>query len=404
MPPTNAVIGLDTASAPPELTMWPEFHNGVAAGLRVRGGRQGLVDSSSGQGRGKGHKFAQNPSRVSPGPGAVTRNWILYNRNNSSKPQSTRTDADDNDTMSRAAMDNAHAGSLLAFGLLGHLSVLNKSDITDYLTKNHEPTSIAMLIGLAASKMGTADALVSRTLYIHHPSLLFPTTSSGASLNYATYQVQGQGGNLAHIVSPLIQTAALIGLGLLHCNTGHRLMVEFLIADLITGASSSTEQVYKHPEARESIALAAGWSLGMVLLCRGKDKKSVQPVTTNPAHSTPGEGVPFSSTLVDDDVSSPLSDLRLEDRLQQCIEGGRRDSLYESKLFNNPRVESHSTLAASRARNPAQQSGDDPSSRSSRSLETDFININITAPGAIMALTLMYMKSNNNGEHSKKIK
>ena len=35
MPPSNTVINLDTSNAPAELTLWPDFHSGVAAGLRV---------------------------------------------------------------------------------------------------------------------------------------------------------------------------------------------------------------------------------------------------------------------------------------------------------------------------------------------------------------------------------
>ena len=397
----------------------------------MRGGRQrgGLFINSSGESRaaGGGGRSTRTPAGVALGPGAVTRNWILYNRNNCT---SSSSDTEDGETAKSAAMENAHAGSLLSFGLLGHLSVLNRSDISDYLTKDHEPTSIAMLIGLAASNIGSADPLVSRTLYIHLPSLLFPTTSNGTSLSYATYQAGMQGGSgsgsgsaLAHVVSPLVQTAALTGLGLLHCGTGHRLMVEFLIAELIMGPSSSLafsnlappSDCGRHSEAREAVALAAGWALGMVLLGMGKSKgkgTGKQPsVAGRPAqqenHDHAHGGDSGSSSGSSSGTSTaPLSDLRLEDRLQHCIEGGRRDSLQESKLFtaNTPlRAESHSSLAASRARSLSQQGGggvgggDDPSSKSSRSLETDFININITAPGAIMALTLMYLKSNNKG-------
>ena len=359
----------------------------------MRGGHRGHIDG--GLGKREGKSFSTSTNGISWDSGSVTRNWILYNRNNCNNDLSRAEDGDDKDS---AAMENAHAGSLLAFGLLGHLSVLNRSDISDYLTKNHEPTSIAMLIGLAASKIGTADPLVSRMLCIHLPSLLFPTTGSGASFSYASYQAWSQGGNLAQMVSPLVQTAALTGLGLVHCNTGHRLMVEFLMAELITGPSTSltyggcSTEGGKLTECREAAALAAGWALGMVLLAKGKRHATKKDYVNTDTHSNMRE-TPIDGFDGNND-SAPLSDLRLEDRLHQCIEGGRRDSLYESKLFSNPKAESHSSLAS---RSIAQSGGDDPSSRSSRSLETDFINVNITAPGAIMALTLMYLKSKNNG-------
>ena len=43
-------------------------------------------------------------------------------------------------------------GFLLGLGLQGHLSALSVTDICDYLTQGHEPTTISILIGVAASK------------------------------------------------------------------------------------------------------------------------------------------------------------------------------------------------------------------------------------------------------------
>jgi anaphase-promoting complex subunit 1 len=109
-PPTNATISPDSLSL--DMTVWPEYHNGVAAGLRIR--------------------------KTS----VVSRNWILYNRIHALSP---------NDTPSKAP-ENAHAGLLLphitflcglsylvgfllSLGLQGHLKVLSIADICDYLTR-----------------------------------------------------------------------------------------------------------------------------------------------------------------------------------------------------------------------------------------------------------------------------
>lgn len=62
VPPTNSVVSLDTSSAHSDLTLWPEFHNGVAAALRVGP----VTDTCTGN-------ASQPRSRV-------TRNWIMYNR------------------------------------------------------------------------------------------------------------------------------------------------------------------------------------------------------------------------------------------------------------------------------------------------------------------------------------
>jgi len=61
VPPSNSVVTLDTSSAHVDLTLWPDFHNGAAAALRL-----GCRDLLDGQ-------------RSSPMI-EVTRNWIIYNR------------------------------------------------------------------------------------------------------------------------------------------------------------------------------------------------------------------------------------------------------------------------------------------------------------------------------------
>jgi hypothetical protein len=47
IPPNNSPLLLDTVTAPEELTLWPEFHNGVAAGLRVNPPLYARNDSAS---------------------------------------------------------------------------------------------------------------------------------------------------------------------------------------------------------------------------------------------------------------------------------------------------------------------------------------------------------------------
>jgi len=85
IPPSLATLHLDTSAYTPDLTLWPEFHNGVAAGLRLAPalgrGREG--------GRGGGGEAGRE--------GGITRTWIIYNR--------PRTPS------------HAHGGLLLALGL-----------------------------------------------------------------------------------------------------------------------------------------------------------------------------------------------------------------------------------------------------------------------------------------------
>lgn len=123
----------------------------------------------------------------------------------------------------------------------GHLTTLTVTDTCEYLIQGHEPTTIAILIGMAASKLGSADSLLSKTISLHLPALL----------PMQHWDIE---------ISPLVQTASLISLGLLHCGSGHRLMSEFLLAELSRRTSSD------RCESREAMLLAAAWSLGMVLL------------------------------------------------------------------------------------------------------------------------------------------
>lgn len=304
--PSNSLIQLD--SSPHELSLWPEFHNGVAAGLRV------------------GH----SGTRSLAGNRKVTRNWIIFNRTASASSETGII---------------SHAGVLLAMGLQGHLGVLTAADVCDYLTQGHEPTTIAVLIGLAASKRGTADSRISKTLCLHLPALLPPRH----------WDIE---------ISPLVQTASLAGLGLLHAGSGHRLMAEFLLAELSRKPSSD------RCDTREAMALSAAWALGVVLLGKGS---SSTPFGASGHVGHP----PLDSLSVPDSGANGLSglnDLHIEDRLHLHIVGGRRPP--DSHLF--PSLTLH-----------------DSHSKSSRVLEGGDINTDVTAPGATIALALIYIRSNN---------
>lgn len=217
-----------------------------------------------------------------------------------------------------------------------------------------------MLIGSAASKIGSADPFLSKTISLHLPALL-PAQHVDIE------------------ISPLVQAAALVGLGLLHCASGHRLMSEFLLSELSRRAQSD------RCDSREALLLAAAWALGMVLLGKGsralssreeivgsREEAVSSPRRSRSNHwgSSRSADVAYSS-----DALRGLADLRIEDRLLQQIDGGKRVSSTSPLFPINSCV--------------------DLSSKSSRVLEGDDINTNITAPGAIIALSLIYIRSNN---------
>lgn len=194
-------------------------------------------------------------------------------------------------------------GFLLSLGLQGHLKALSVADICDYLTKvsvcdifllhldqGHELTTISMLLGLSASRIGSSDPLLSKSLCLHLPSLMYPADAGEI------------------YVSPLVQTAALAGLGLLHCSSPNRLIIEYLLTELASPHTLSTNSDTPVNECKEAISLSAGWSLGMLLLGFGRLKADSNR-----------------------ELNLDIHDLRVEDRLQQCIDGGLK--LQESHLF-----------------------------------------------------------------------
>jgi len=227
----------------------------------------------------------------------LTRTWIAYNR-----PETPNF---------------THAGFLMALGLQGHLAALTMADIYGYLSQGHDATTVAILLGVSAAKRGSMAPTLSKMLCLHIPSLLPPVFSDME-------------------IPPHVQNAALMGIGLLYQKTAHRLMTEFLLAEIGRRPTTDGEM------DRESYCLSAGLALGFVTLGFG---------------AKPG-GL------------SGLSDLRLEDRLHRYMVGGL-DPEYSSNNADN-----------------------DPS-KSSRVKEGPYVNINATSPGATLALGFIYMKSGN---------
>uniref|UniRef100_A0A3Q3W0X4 Anaphase-promoting complex subunit 1 n=1 Tax=Mola mola TaxID=94237 RepID=A0A3Q3W0X4_MOLML len=269
-PPRNTMVDLNSGNidVPPNMTSWPSFHNGVAAGLKIAPASQ--VDSA----------------------------WIAYN-----KPKSPE-------------LANEYAGFLMALGLNGHLTKLATLNIHDYLTKGHEMTSIGLLLGVSSAKSGTMDMSITRLLSIHVPALLPPTSTEL---------------DVPHNV----QVAAVIGIGLVYQGTGHRHNAEVLLSEI--GRPPGPEMEYCTD--RESYSLAAGLALGMVCLGHG-------------------------SNLIG------MTDLNVPEQLYQYMVGGHRRA--------------QSGANRERHKSPSYQIK-----------EGDTINVDVTCPGATLALAMIYLKTNN---------
>jgi anaphase-promoting complex subunit 1 len=154
-----------------------------------------------------------------------------------------------------AELNNRHAGLLLALGLNGHLKNIAKWLAFQYLTPKHTMTSIGLLLGLSASQLGTMDTLVTRLLSVHVIRMLPP---GAAELN----------------LSPLTQTAGLMGIGLLYYNTQHRRMSEIMLSEIenieVDDPSGAADGLRD-----ESYRLAAGFALGYINIGEGNDLKGL---------------------------------------------------------------------------------------------------------------------------------
>ena len=93
--------------------------------------------------------------------------------------------------------------------LAGHLSCLSATDLYRYLSQEHEATTIGVLLGMAAAKRCSADAAISKMLFLHVPTRHPPT--------YPELEL-----------SPHVQAAAILGAGLLYMGSCHRCLPHFI--------------------------------------------------------------------------------------------------------------------------------------------------------------------------------
>ncbi|KAH8084916.1 hypothetical protein BXZ70DRAFT_995193 [Cristinia sonorae] len=196
--PQNMIMVPEAGKIPVECTAWGEFHNGVAAGLRL-----------------------------SSAADKVESSWIRFNKPNELTPE--------------------HAGFLFALGLTGHLQEMLTWHTFGYLTPKHELTSIGVLLGLAASHVGSSNRHVTKLIAVHTPALL-PTPS--VDLN----------------VPLLTQSAGLMGIGLLYMGTKNRRMAEVCISQI---SRKDLVQPDLSSEYKEAYTLCSALAFGMIMLGKG---------------------------------------------------------------------------------------------------------------------------------------
>ncbi|KAG5636979.1 hypothetical protein H0H81_006185 [Sphagnurus paluster] len=134
--PLNITVTPEPGKIPTESLNWGDFHNGVAAGLRI-----------------------------SPFSAGVESSWIAFNKPSDLTPE--------------------HAGFLFGLGLSGHLKEMLTWHTFGYLTPKHDLTSIGVLLGLSAANVGSGNQHVTKLLAVHTPALL-PTPAVDLNVSLMT--------------------------------------------------------------------------------------------------------------------------------------------------------------------------------------------------------------------------
>ncbi|KAI8874873.1 hypothetical protein K501DRAFT_234486 [Backusella circina FSU 941] len=265
--PLKTLVELDEASVTEDMLEWPQFHNGVAAGLRI------LPNSD------------------------INESWI--------------------DFCNPDRLDPHHGGVLLGMGLNGTLKKLPMVSWYRLMTQySCDSALIGFLLGASAAYRGTKDRKMTKILSVHIPALL-PPDSTG--FNHSNN----------------LQSACLIGMGLVFMNSSDRFMTCVMLHEIGKDAYSDPSLL---DDNFESCALAAGFALGFITLGCGDD-------------------------------SPDLIDLQLRDKLYSLMTDR---SVHLRGRDNDPR-------------NEHRQQNDDGR----------FINVDVTSPGATIALGLMYLKTEN---------
>ena len=138
------------------------------------------------------------------------------------------------------------------------------TDLYCYLSQEHDPTLVGVLLGMSAARRCSMDPAISKMLFLHLPS-------------------RHPAGYPELEIAPLVQTAAIVGLGLLYQESGHQSIAEILVQEIgrSPGAQDANDGRNRTAVQQgvtkdcEAYALAAGIAIGLVTL--GKGRKAFPP-------------------------------------------------------------------------------------------------------------------------------
>lgn len=178
------------------------------------------------------HNGVASALSISPDCKGIDSSWIILNRPASLNPE--------------------HGGFLLGLGLTGHLRSLMTYHAFPYMEPRHDFTSVGLLLGLACSYAGSEDLLVTKVLSLHTHALL-PLGSM--ELNAA----------------PIIQSAALVGLGLMYAGSRNLRMAEVALFEV---GRKEMMGVDSFSDSQEAYSFSASMAFALIMLGRGEQTTS----------------------------------------------------------------------------------------------------------------------------------
>jgi anaphase-promoting complex subunit 1 len=164
---------------------------------------------------------------ISPESQGIDSSWIVFNR-----PREATAE---------------HGGFLLGLGLTGHLRSLLPYHALSYLDLRNDFYSTGVLLGLACSHAGSEDLLITKALSLHTHALL-PL------------------GSMELNASPIIQSSALIGLGLVYAGSKNLRMAEVALSEV---GRTTMAGVDNFGDYAESYSFSAAMAFGLTMLGRG---------------------------------------------------------------------------------------------------------------------------------------
>jgi hypothetical protein len=311
----KTTIDLTRIEVPINLTYWPLFHNGVAAGLTINSQANDLSNA-----------------------------WIKSH------------------LAKNFELTNEQAGFLYGLGLTGHLSSLSMLNVHDALTRRHDLTNISILLGLAASKICSLDINVTRLISMHIRALM-PPVEIELEIPYN------------------IQIAALLSLGLVYAKSANKHISYVLLKEIGRLPNSELDKDV-HTFDREAYSLSAGLALGLVLLEKGKESLTIMDSMFTDelyhymvgGHKEKCNDVNFCTTSTSTS-SVMMSNGQNTTRINVNNDHGNTSNIINGSTNNINFINYSKNINSSHIR------------------EGESININVTSPGATLALGLIYFNS-----------